>query len=93
MSQNDQKHPQTSNDRIVVDRLFQTGFSDFNLVELARLLIRYRNFPGARDIQEDLHKLLQQWDLTEELLYERARKLHAERKVYRSKGEDQDDWS
>ncbi|MGF1489006.1 MAG: DUF3288 family protein [Prochloraceae cyanobacterium] len=93
MSQNDQKHPQASNDRIVVDRLFKNGSSDLNLAELARLLIRYRNFTGARDIQEDLHKLLQEWDLTEEQLYETTRKLHAEGKVYRNKQEDRDDWS
>ncbi len=93
MSQNDQKHPQAKTDRIAIDRLFKNGSSDSNLAELARLLIRYRNFPGARDIQQDLQKLLQEWDLTEEQLYEITRQLHAQRKVYRTKGEDRDDWS
>ena len=93
MSQNDQQHPQANTDRIVLDRLFQSQSSDLNLVELARLLIRYRNFPGARDIQADLQNLLQKWNLTEEQLYDLTRKLHAERKVYRTKQEDRDDWS
>jgi len=93
MAQNDQKHPQANSDREVVDRLLKNGISDLNLVELGRLLIRYRNFPGARNIQTDLNQLLQEWNLTEEQLYQRTRKIHAESNIYRSKQEDRDDWS
>ncbi|MFM7471345.1 MAG: DUF3288 family protein, partial [Nodosilinea sp.] len=50
----DQQHPQYKNDRQVVSQLLLADRSDLNLVELARLIIRYDGFPGARDIQSDL---------------------------------------
>lgn len=91
----DQKHPQEQRDRQIVNKLLQQGSNDYNLAELARLRIRYRNFPGARDIQRDLDLLLQQWNLTEEQLYEITRKLHIEDEVYRNRGrgQEQEDWT
>ena len=47
------------------------------MAEVARLRIRYRNFPGARDIQRDLDVILQQWDMTEdELFFPRPKTTH-----------------
>ncbi len=91
----DQKHPQEKGDREIVDRLLHGEPNAFNLAELARLRIRYRNFPGARDIQRDLELILRQWQLTEEQLYEKTRQLHAAGQAYqrRSKGEEHQDWS
>ena len=62
------------------------------MVELARLIIRYHNFPGARDIQQDLAIVLHNWQLTEEELYLKTRTIHAEGTVYRrsATGEKQD---
>jgi Protein of unknown function (DUF3288). len=57
----DQQHPQYRRDRATVDTLLAGEATDYNLSELARLIIRYRGFPGARDIQKDLEKVLQQW--------------------------------
>jgi hypothetical protein len=92
--QQDQQHPQEKLDRENINRLLQEGVNDYNLAELARLGIRYRNFPGARDIQRDLDLLLKQWQLTEEELYEKTRQLHNKERVYqRRSGEDQQDWS
>jgi hypothetical protein len=90
----DQQHPQNKKDRLTVDHLLSTQ-SDPNereLVELARLIIRYRDFPGARDIQRDLKVALDSWQLTEEELYAKTRAIHAEGIVYRrtSSGEQQD---
>lgn len=48
----EQKHPQEKQDREIVARLLQSNPEPFQLAELARLRIRYRNFPGARDIQK-----------------------------------------
>jgi hypothetical protein len=90
---NDQKHPLAHIDREIVKRLLAEGISDYNLAELARLKIRYRNFPGARDIQHDLETLLQQWELTEDELYEKTRQIHSLGKVYQQKTESQEDWS
>jgi len=92
----DQKHPQEKRDRNLVDRLLSEGKSDRNLVELARLRIRYRGFPGARTIQKDLDRLLSQWGLTtEEELFSLTRQLHASGQIYRrnSNGEEAQDWS
>ena len=95
MSNNvEQKHPQNKNDRLTVDNLLkvQSDPNDRELVELARLIIRYRNFPGARDIQRDLQLTLNTWQLTEEKLYSRTRAIHAVGTVYRrtATGEQQD---
>jgi hypothetical protein len=89
----DQQHPQWSSDRQIVDRLLREDLNDYNLAELARLRIRYSGFPGARDIQADIEKVLQQWNLTEDALYTRTRQIHAVNQVYRSRSGKQDDWT
>ena len=90
----DQKHPQNKKDRLTVDNLLkvQSDPSARELVELARLIIRYRNFPGARDIQKDLKVTLDNWQLSEEELYSKTRAIHAVGTVYRrtATGEQQD---
>lgn len=90
----DQKHPQNKQDRLTVDNLLkvQSDPGDRELVELARLIIRYRNFPGARDIQRDLKVALDRWQLSEEELYAKTRAIHAVGTVYRrtASGEQQD---
>jgi hypothetical protein len=88
----DQQHPQYKRDRASVDTLLASEATDYNLSELARLIIRYRGFPGARDIQSDLKKVLQKWNHTEETLYEQTRKIHATGEVYRRQKSDQEDW-
>ncbi|MCS6814592.1 MAG: DUF3288 family protein [Cyanobacteria bacterium] len=92
--QRDQQHPQAAVDRQIVNALLAGEPTDYNLAELGRLRIRYRGFPGARDIQADLEKVLRQWGLTEEALYEKTRRIHAEQ-IYRDvRGRRNDeDWS
>ena len=91
----EQKHPQNQKDRLTVDQLLAASApGDRELVELARLIIRYRNFPGARDIQQDLQMALDRWQLTEEELYLKTRAIHAEGTVYRRKASgEQQDWT
>jgi len=89
----DQQHPLYKRDRAIVDRLQANPVSDYNLVELARLRIRYRGFPGARDIQADLDKVMQGWGLTEDSLYERTRQIHATSSIYQGAARDEEDWS
>jgi hypothetical protein len=91
--QKDQQHPQWQLDRATLNQLLQAEVNNYNLAELARLKIRYTGFPGARDIQADLDKALQRWQLTEESLYEKTRQIHSEGRVYRSSGEDKEDWT
>ena len=92
----DQKHPQNKKDRNTVDELLkvQSVPSDRDLAELARLIIRYRDFPGARDIQQDLQVALNSWQLTEEQLYIKTRAIHAGGMVYRrTPTGEQQDWT
>ena len=91
----DQKHPQENRDRFIVNRLLAGEASDYNLVELARLCIRYKHFPGAREIQDNLAKVMANWQLTEEELFAKTRQIHAISKVYQKghSGNDQEDWS
>lgn len=90
----DQQHPQEKNDRQVVDKLLGSNPDEYNLVELARLRIRYGNFPGARTIRRDLDLILQQWQLTESELLDKTRQIHHIGHVYRrSTPEDAQDWS
>ena len=90
----DQTHPQNRKDRATVNTLLEVESepSERNLVELARLIIRYRDFPGARDIQRDLQVVLDTWGLNENDLYSKTRSIHAEGMVYRrtATGEQQD---
>jgi len=88
-----QQHPQYRIDRQTVDQLMAADPSDTNLVELARLLIRYKGFPGAQDIQQDLWATLQRWGLTEAQLYDKTRSLHQQGLGYRNVGREGEDWS
>jgi hypothetical protein len=93
-SSQDQQHPQEKNDREIINRLLGDKPTDFSLCELARLRIRYQNFPGAREIQKNLDLLLNQWQLSEAELFSQTRQIHAKGKVYQRQGsEEQQDWS
>jgi hypothetical protein len=90
---NDQEHPQYKTDRQVLNQLQAGEPTDYNLAELARLLIRYDGFPGARDIQKDLQRLLQSWDFTEESLFAKTREIHAQGNIYKGFNRGREDWS
>jgi hypothetical protein len=89
----DQTHPQEKNDRLVISRILQGEMSNENLADLARLRIRYQNFPGAREIQRDLNLVLQKWGLTEDSLFAKTREIHAHKKVYQKHNQGEEDWS
>jgi len=94
MAIGEQKHPQESRDQAIVDRLLQSPSASAHLLELARLRIRYKNFPGARKLQRDLDLVLQQWHLSEAELFSQTRALYASGEAYAKKpGEEQKDWS
>ena len=89
----EQQHPLWSRDRQLVNTLLSGEATDYNLAELARLRIRYTGFPGARDIQADLDKALEQWQLTEAELFAKTREIHAIGQVYKGRGSQREDWS
>jgi len=94
-SEKDQQHPLYQRDRTLINTLPTAQPTDYHLAELARLRIRYHGFPGARDIQADLDKVMQMWNLTEAELYQKTRAIHAKGVVYTTKGSkgDVEDWS
>lgn len=62
----------------MVDRLLQVQSpGDQDLVDVARLLQRYHNFPGAEDIQNDLRTAIKRWGLSQASLYRRSRAVWA----------------
>lgn len=89
----DQKHPQYKGDRQVVNQLLKGNPTDYNLAELARMIVRYKGFPGARDIQKDLQTVLNQWNYTEETLYAKTREIHQQGQIYTNLNRNREDWS
>lgn len=74
----EQSHPLHAIDRDCLDRLLAADPpADEHLVDLARLLQRYRGFPGAHDLQDDLARLLRLWGLSQEELFARTRAIWA----------------
>jgi hypothetical protein len=74
-----QSHPLQAQDRAVVDRLLAADPpTDADLVDAARLLMRYEGFPGAHDIQDDLAKALRFWKLDRNALHARTRAIWAQ---------------
>ncbi len=92
-----QRHPQEKLDRLIVDRLLESDpHEPMALAELARLRVRYRGFPGAAEIQEQLDRLLVKWQLTEEELFAKTRDLHNHEQIYQVKAkkyQEQEDWN
>jgi hypothetical protein len=89
-----QQHPQWAIDRASVDQILQQPeVTDYGLVELARLRIRYQGFPGAEDIKKDLDKMLEKWKISETELFDRTRQIHASQQIYRNQNSDQEDWT
>ena len=75
----EQTHPLYSADRLIVDRLLAKEEPDpMDLVDLARLFIRYEGFEGAFDIQADLQKTLKAWKLDRDNLNKKTIALWAE---------------
>jgi hypothetical protein len=96
--QKEQRHPQYTKDRQTLNELLnqslnQSQPSNRNYADLARLIIRYQGFIGAKDIQADLLKILQSWQMSQEELFAKTRAIHAVGKVYMAQDEGQDDWA
>ncbi|KGG15056.1 MULTISPECIES: DUF3288 family protein [unclassified Prochlorococcus] len=71
-----QNHPLYSIDRDHVNRLLATNVpNDEDLIDLARLMMRYEGFPGADDLQMDMRKTLKLWGITKEELNASTRKI------------------
>ena len=74
-----QNHPLYPSDREKLDHLCTTDTpkpDDF--VDLARLIIRYKDFNGADDLNSDMEKILKKWSINRDKLEEITRKIWSE---------------
>ena len=66
---NEQIHPLHSSDKKIIDTLIiKEKPEDFDLINLARLINRYENFPGETEIKEDIKKTLKFWNISREMM-------------------------
>ena len=73
---NEQTHPLHGTDKKIIDTLIvKESPQDFDLINLARLINRYDDFPGEIEMKEDIEKTLKFWDLTRDTLYSMTRNL------------------
>ena len=58
----EQTHPLHATDKIIIDSLISKKEpEDLDLINLARLINRYGNFPGEFEIKNDIEKILKFW--------------------------------
>ena len=73
---NEQIHPLHSTDKKIIDSLISKEIpGDFDLINLARLIKRYEDFPGETEIKDDIEKILKFWKITRDNLYSKTKKL------------------
>ena len=73
---NDQTHPLHSTDKNIIDSLItKEKPEDIDFINLARLINRYKNFPGEFEIKEDIEKILKFWKLNKNQLFSKTKKI------------------
>tara|TARA_B100001115_G_C15507393_1_gene240324 strand:+ start:53 stop:349 length:297 start_codon:yes stop_codon:yes gene_type:complete len=72
----EQIHPLHDKDKEIIDNLIVKKIPDeFDLVNLARLFNRYNNFPGEKDLKNDLEKILKFWKMSKDILFSNTRNI------------------
>ena len=73
---NEQTHPLHATDKNILDSLItKEEPEDLDLINLARLINRYANFPGEFEIKDDIEKILKFWKITKIELFSKTRKI------------------
>ena len=73
---NDQTHPLHTTDKNIIDSLItKEKPEDIDFINLARLINRYKNFPGEFEIKEDIEKILKFWKLNKNQLFSKTKKI------------------
>ena len=73
---NEQTHPLHATDRNVIDSLItKEKPEDLDLINLARLINRYSNFPGEIEIKDDINKILKFWKISKNELFTKTKKI------------------
>ena len=74
--EDDQIHPLHDIDKNIIDALVvKQNPEDIDLINLARLINRYQNFPGEQNLKIDLGKILNFWNISEEILFAKTRNI------------------
>ena len=73
---NEQTHPLHETDKNIIDSLITKKVpEDLDFINLARLINRYYNFPGEIEIKKDIEKILKFWNISQNDLFSRTRKI------------------
>lgn len=86
------RHPQEHKDFEILREQLGKPMNDYGLCELARLIMRYRDFPGAQNVKDMIVRLMQAWQLDKETLFAKTRAIHAAGTIYRRKKEVIEHW-
>ena len=71
---NEQTHPLHATDRNIIDSLITNEKpEDLDLINLARLINRYSNFPGEIEIKNDIEKILKFWKISKNDLFSKTK--------------------
>ena len=67
---NEQTHPLHAIDKKIIDSLITKETpEDLDLINLARLINRYDDFPGEIELKKDIEKILKFWKITKGKLF------------------------
>ena len=73
---NEQTHPLHSTDKNILDSLISKEKpEDLDLINLARLINRYTNFPGEIEIKNDIERILKFWKMNKNELFSKTKKI------------------
>ncbi len=73
---NEQTHPLHATDKNIIDSLItKEKPKDIDLINFARLINRYTNFPGEFEIKDDIEKILKFWKITKNELFSKTKKI------------------
>ena len=70
----EQTHPLHATDKNIIDSLIiKEKPEDLDLINLARLINRYTNFPGETDLKNDIEKILNFWNISKNELFSKTK--------------------
>ena len=72
----EQTHPLHATDKSIIDSLItKEKPEELDLINLARLINRYSNFPGETEIKDDIEKILNFWKITKKQLFSKTKEI------------------
>jgi len=75
---NEQTHPLHETDKNIIDSLItKEKPEELDLINIARLINRYTNFPGEIEIKNDIEKILKFWKITKNELFSKTKNIWA----------------